>query len=273
MSDGTKPKKTAPKLIRQGSPSSTYCHSSTDNVYLLLVQYATDRKRETGEPFPFEAACVSLMLDRHFNNEKGKADYRRIWGWSEQQLRSRWGEINAVLGDWKSLFGRSKTGESANVTATDEQRIHNANGLDSTTNSHDDNVTATDEQRIGNGLTTSSSSASTSQSGEGSAAVDFSNGETPTGNGSPLEVIRTGDGSVTPGLHKPSNIDDVRGHAAIIGVGRESADKFYWHFEAKGWKDIVNWKAMLQRWKIDDQTRKTNTTNPPRFTSGGGAFI
>ena len=97
--------------IRKVKRTSTYCFSATDDLFRDYVEAASILKRTLGTPFSFQAACASLMLDRDRGNEKSKVDYYRIWGWSENQLRKRWGEIQETLEEWKTGFGRLVGGD------------------------------------------------------------------------------------------------------------------------------------------------------------------
>ncbi|RLE41462.1 hypothetical protein DRJ16_06255 [Candidatus Woesearchaeota archaeon] len=41
-----------------------------------------------------------------------------------------------------------------------------------------------------------------------------------------------------------------------LGMTKASCEKFYWHFQAKGWRGIVDWTAKLMQWSIEDKTRQ-----------------
>ena len=41
-----------------------------------------------------------------------------------------------------------------------------------------------------------------------------------------------------------------------LGMSRELCEKFYWHFQAKGWRGIVDWTAKLMQWSIEDRARR-----------------
>jgi len=106
----------APADIRRSYATSSYCMGVTDDAHADHLRLAAKMKELTGEPYSFQTACVSYMMDldryeRGVRSEMpGKSDYVRIWGWSRKQLRSRWDEIVSTVEAWRTGFGRLKTG-------------------------------------------------------------------------------------------------------------------------------------------------------------------
>jgi hypothetical protein len=86
---------------------------------LDMLRSAAMLKEHIDEPYSFEAACVSYMLDTDRGAAKGEADYTRIWGWTRKQLRTRWEDILATVANWSSAYGRLAA-ESKGQTGANE---------------------------------------------------------------------------------------------------------------------------------------------------------
>jgi hypothetical protein len=138
----------------------TYTYSVHGDLLWDHLRMARRLKEIDNEPFSFEAAVASYILDAKQKQTKGKADYKRIWGWSEQQLRSRWEELKQTAREWLTCYGRMPNGlsgessKNANGRPTDDQRNDNSKQADSSAQSQSSNGRPTDDQRTTNGHTT-----------------------------------------------------------------------------------------------------------------------
>jgi hypothetical protein len=119
---------------------TTYCPPVGIDCLMDMLRMAT-KLRTYGEPFSFEAACVSYMLDQDKGTIKAKTDYDRQWGWSKQQRRSRWLDLLETVGNWTTFHGKK-----ANPRATPEQPTSNPAPAGISSESQSSNPRATDQQ-------------------------------------------------------------------------------------------------------------------------------
>jgi hypothetical protein len=123
---------------------TTYCPPVGIDCLMDMLRMAT-KLRTYGEPFSFEAACVSYMLDQDKGTIRAKTDYDRQWGWSTQQRKTRWSDLLETVGNWTTFHGKK-----ANRPATAEQPTANREQVDSESESQSSNRPATAEQPTAN---------------------------------------------------------------------------------------------------------------------------
>jgi hypothetical protein len=97
-------------------------------------------------------------------------------------------------------------------------------------------------------------------------------GEKDTHKGSPFKVLPEGRGAVA--RFTPPTVEEVKLHAAKIGLPAREAEKFHAHFESNGWRvggrsPMKNWSASLTGWKLRWEERgrpatKGATSEHPR---------
>lgn len=86
----------------------------------------------------------------------------------------------------------------------------------------------------------------------------------------------TGEGA-SPRRFAPPSLGEVQLHAQKIGLPPAEAEKFFYHFDANGWKSksgpIKVWRSAMQKWKIRSdeyrsQTHQPNHSHRPRPLTG-----
>lgn len=68
----------------------------------------------------------------------------------------------------------------------------------------------------------------------------------------------------TPLLIKPS-MEEVKLHAAKIGLAPNDAEEFFYYYASNGWKVGKNvmkcWRSAMQGWKIRNETRRSSRSD------------
>jgi hypothetical protein len=254
-----KPNAPEPRRLK---PTSTFTFAATDDLFRDLLRYAADQRKATGEPYSFQAACASLMLDKDAEDVREPIDYQRIWGWTRSQYRKRIEEVERTVEDWRTMYGRSKTADRENHTKATEKPHESHKQPETVQESQGKSHEKATPKPHENPLT------NPALQQEGVKQVGETRATAPPQTPPPKPIDPWNP------HHAPPDLDAVIGHGAKIGVSAADAEEFYHHYTAAGWRAgngnaIAHWGSKLKSWSLDTK-RKTGSGNGKRDAASAG---
>ncbi len=261
------------------TPTSTFCYPVQATVLLDLLRYAQRAKDRDAEPFSFEAAAVSYMLDeeqvvRGRSSQPSVRDYARLWGWSKTRVERTIPELQAQIADWRSAFGRLRSGDAnddgppdsaVNFTGFRGTPVGQRWDTFGTKNEESEAESAKCGTRLGqqwdscgthtiqlyNALTLQEENTHTNTRGRARGSEEENRRETAgTNDRQPPTSPPDADSQPYDPQTSPPTLDDVLAAAAVDGVAPDTATKFFELYASQGWvtasgTPLRNWRLRL----------------------------